>query len=189
VASFFVSRVDAEVDKRLDAIGSDEAKALRGQAAIANARLAYALYEDVFNTERFATLETQGANRQRPLWASTGVKDPAYSDTMYVTELVVANTVNTMPEKTMQAFADHGEVRGDLVSGTEAEAQKLMDDLEAIGISYDDVVDVLEREGVEKFEASWSELVETVQTALEEAKDGAKSPGQGASPTVDDDAV
>jgi transaldolase len=189
VASFFVSRVDAEVDKRLDAIGSDEAKALRGQAAIANARLAYALYEDVFSTERFATLETQGANRQRPLWASTGVKDPAYSDTMYVTELVVANTVNTMPEKTMQAFADHGEVQGDKVTGTEAEAQKLMDDLEAIGISYDDVVDVLEREGVEKFEASWSELVETVQTALEEAKDGAKSPGQGASPTVDDDAV
>jgi len=189
VASFFVSRVDSEVDKRLDAIGSDEAKSLKGQAAIANARLAYALYEDVFSTERFATLETQGANRQRPLWASTGVKDPAYSDTMYVTELVVANTVNTMPEKTMQAFADHGEVRGDLVSGTEAEAQKLMDDLEAIGISYDDVVDVLEREGVEKFEASWSELVETVQTALDEAKDGASSPGQGASPTVDTDSV
>ena len=131
----------------------------------------------------------QGANVQRPLWASTGVKDPALPDTMYVTELVVANTVNTMPEKTMQAFADHGEVRGDLVSGTEAEAQQLMDDLEAIGISYDDVVDVLEREGVEKFEASWSELVETVQTALDEAKDGASSPGQGASPTVDDDSV
>ena len=112
VASFFVSRVDTEIDKRLDAIGTDEAKALKGKAAIANARLAYALYEDEFSSERFAALEAQGANRQRPLWASTGVKDPAYSDTMYVTELVVANTVNTMPEKTMQAFADHGEVTG-----------------------------------------------------------------------------
>ena len=190
VASFFVSRVDSEIDKRLDAIGTDEAKALKGQAAIANARLAYALYEDEFSSERFAALESQGANRQRPLWASTGVKDPAYSDTMYVTELVVANTVNTMPEKTMDAFADHGEVKGDLVSGTEADAQQLMDDLEAVGISYDDVVDVLEREGVEKFEASWAELVEDVQIALDEAKAGAESPGQGApAPTVDDDVV
>jgi transaldolase len=189
VASFFVSRVDSEVDKRLDAIGSEEAAALKGQAAIANARLAYALYEDEFSTERFAALEAKGANRQRPLWASTGVKDPAYSDTMYVTDLVVANTVNTMPEKTMQAFADHGELHGDMVTGTEAEAQKVIDDLEAVGVSYDDVVDVLEREGVEKFEASWAELVQTVQTALDEAKDGASSPGQGASPTVDDDVV
>ena len=189
VASFFVSRVDSEIDKRLDAIGTDEAKALKGQAAIANARLAYALYEDEFSSERFAALESQGANRQRPLWASTGVKDPAYSDTMYVTELVVANTVNTMPEKTMDAFADHGEVKGDLVSGTEADAQQLMDDLEAVGISYDDVVDVLEREGVEKFEASWAELVEDVQIALDEAKAGAESPGQGADPQVSDDTV
>ena len=189
VASFFVSRVDSEIDKRLDAIGTDEAKALKGQAAIANARLAYALYEDEFSSERFAALESQGANRQRPLWASTGVKDPAYSDTMYVTELVVANTVNTMPEKTMDAFADHGEVKGDLVSGTEADAQQLMDDLEAVGISYDDVVDVLEREGVEKFEASWAELVEDVQIALDEAKAGAESPGQGAPAPVSDDNV
>ena len=189
VASFFVSRVDSEIDKRLDAIGTDEARALKGQAAIANARLAYALYEDEFSSERFAALESQGANRQRPLWASTGVKDPAYSDTMYVTELVVANTVNTMPEKTMDAFADHGEVKGDLVSGTEADAQQLMDDLEAVGISYDDVVDVLEREGVEKFEASWHELVEDVQIALDEAKAGAESPGQGADPQVSDDTV
>ncbi len=189
VASFFVSRVDSEIDKRLDAIGTDEAKALKGQAAIANARLAYALYEDEFSSERFAALESQGANRQRPLWASTGVKDPAYSDTMYITELVVANTVNTMPEKTMDAFADHGEVKGDLVSGTEADAQQLMDDLEAVGISYDDVVDVLEREGVEKFEASWAELVEDVQIALDEAKAGAESPGQGADPQVSDDTV
>ena len=189
VASFFVSRVDTEIDKRLDAIGTEEAKALKGQAAIANARLAYALYEDEFSSERFAALEAKGANRQRPLWASTGVKDPAYPDTMYVTELVVANTVNTMPEKTMDAFADHGEVTGDMVSGTEAEAQQLMDDLESVGISYDDVVDVLEREGVEKFEASWAELVEDVRIALDEAKAGAESPGQGANPQVSDDTV
>jgi transaldolase len=184
VASFFVSRVDAEVDKRLDAIGSDEAAALKGKAAIANARLAYALFEDQFSGERFAALETQGAHRQRPLWASTGVKDPAYPDTMYVTDLVVANTVNTMPEKTLQAFADHGEVRGDMVSDTETEAQQVMDDLAAVGISYDDVVDVLEREGVEKFEASWNELVETVQTALDDADKGKADPGGSADPDV-----
>ena len=189
VASFFVSRVDSEVDKRLDAIGSDQAAALKGKAAIANARLAYALFEDEFSAERFAALEAQGATRQRPLWASTGVKDPAYPDTMYVTELVVANSVNTMPEKTLQAFADHGEVRGDLVSDTETEAQQVMDDLAAVGISYDDVVDVLEREGVEKFEASWNELVETVQTALDDADKGKDNPGSGADPEVSDDTV
>jgi len=189
VASFFVSRVDSEVDKRLDATGSDEAAALKGKAAIANARLAYALFEDEFSGERFLALEAQGANRQRPLWASTGVKDPAYSDTMYVTDLVVANTVNTMPEKTMMAFADHGEVHGDMVSDTEEEAQQVMDDLAAVGISYDDVVDVLEREGVEKFEASWNELVTTVQTALDDAKKGKENPGGGADPQVSDDTV
>jgi transaldolase len=170
VASFFVSRVDTEIDKRLEAIGSDEAMALRGKAAIANARLAYALYEEEFSSERFAALEAKGANRQRPLWASTGVKNPDYSDTMYITELVVPNTVNTMPEKTMMAFADHGELRGDMVSGTKAEAQQVLDDLERVGISYDDVVDVLEKEGVEKFEASWNELVVDVQQELEAAK-------------------
>ncbi len=180
VASFFVSRVDAEIDKRLDAIGSDEAKALKGKAAIANARLAYALYEEEFSSERFAALEAQGAHRQRPLWASTGVKDPAYSDTMYVTDLVVANTVNTMPEKTMQAFADHGELNGDQVSGTEGEAQQVLDDLAEVGISYDEVVDVLEREGVEKFDASWAELVQTVQTALDDAAKGSDDPGESA---------
>src|ERR671917_299596 len=184
VASFFVSRVDTEIDKRLDAIGSDEAAALKGKAAIANARLAYALFEDEFSGERFAALEAQGAHRQRPLWASTGVKDPAYPDTMYVTDLVVANTVNTMPEKTLQAFADHGEVQGDMVSDTEEDAQRVMDDLAAVGISYDEVVDVLEREGVEKFEASWNELVETVQTALDDAKKGKSDPGSGADPDV-----
>jgi transaldolase len=189
VASFFVSRVDTEIDKRLDEIGSDEAKALRGKAAIANARLAYALYEDEFSSERWAALEAQGANRQRPLWASTGVKDPAYPDTMYVTDLVVTNTVNTMPEKTMMAFADHGEVHGDMVSGREEEAQQVLDDLAAVGISYDDVVDLLEREGVEKFEASWHDLVNTVQTALDDAKKGKEDPGSGAEPEPADDTV
>ena len=189
VASFFVSRVDSEIDKRLDAIGSEDAAALKGKAAIANARLAYALYEDEFSSERFAALESQGANRQRPLWASTGVKDPAYPDTMYVTDLVVANTVNTMPEKTLQAFADHGEVQGDMVSGREEEAQQVLDGLAAVGISYDEVVDVLEREGVEKFEASWHELVDTVQTALDDAKKGKENPGGDADPQVSDDTV
>jgi transaldolase len=170
VASFFVSRVDTEVDKRLDAIGTDEAAGLKGKAAVANARLAYAVYEQAFGTDRWAALEAQGANRQRPLWASTGVKDPAYPDTLYVTELVVANTVNTMPEKTMQAFADHGEVHGDQVSGRAEEARQVIADLERLGISYDDVVEVLEDEGVDKFDKSWGELVETVKTALDEAK-------------------
>jgi len=187
VASFFVSRVDSEVDKRLDKIGTDEAKALKSKAAIANARLAYALYEEEFGGERWSALEAKGANRQRPLWASTGVKDPDLPDTLYVTELVVANTVNTMPEKTMKAFADHGEVQGDRVTGTKAEAQDVLDRLAALGIGYDDVVDVLEREGVQKFDASWGELVETVQIALREAKEGHADPGAGADPDVDTD--
>ena len=189
VASFFVSRVDTEVDKRLDAIGTDQAKALKGKAAIANARLAYALYEEKFGGDRFAALAEKGANKQRPLWASTGVKDPAYPDTMYVTDLVVPNTVNTMPEKTLQAFADHGEVHGDRVSGTKAEAQQLFNDLATLGIDFDDVVEVLEREGVQKFDASWAELVEDVQIALDEAKAGKPNPGSSASPTVDDDVI
>ncbi|MDN5763733.1 MAG: transaldolase, partial [Microlunatus sp.] len=170
VASFFVSRVDSEVDKRLDAIGTDEAKALKGKAGIANARLAYQVYEKGFDTDRWAALAAQGANKQRPLWASTGVKDPAYPDTLYVTELVVANTVNTMPEKTMQAFADHGEIHGDRVTGQAEAAQDVLDRLERLGISYDDVVAVLEDEGVDKFDKSWDELVETVEAALDEAK-------------------
>lgn len=189
VASFFVSRVDSEVDKRLTEIGSDAALALKSKAALANARLAYALFEEEFSSERFAALEAKGANRQRPLWASTGVKDPNLPDTMYITELVVANTVNTMPEKTMQAFADHGELQGDRVSGTEGEAQQVFDDLAAVGIDFDDVVDVLEREGVQKFDASWAELVETVQTALDEAKQGKDSPGEGAEPDTTHDSV
>jgi transaldolase len=189
VASFFVSRVDSEVDKRLDKIGTDEATALKSKAAVANARLAYALYEEQFASDRFKALEAKGANKQRPLWASTGVKDPSLPDTMYVTELTVAGTVNTMPEKTMQAFADHGEVQGDKVSGTKADAQQVFDSLAAVGIDFDDVVDVLEKEGVQKFDASWGELVETVQTALDEAKQGKDSPGEGADPDVTHDTV
>ncbi len=130
MASFFVSRVDTEVDKRLDAIGTDEAKALRGKAAVANALLAYAAYEEVLASDRWKQLAEAGANPQRPLWASTGVKNPDYPDTLYVTDLVVADTVNTMPEKTLDAFADHGEVKGDMVTGKGDEAQALFDQLE-----------------------------------------------------------
>ena len=168
VASFFVSRVDTEVDKRLDAIGSDEAKALRGKAAVANALLAYAAYDEVIASDRWKQLADAGANPQRPLWASTGVKNPDYPDTLYVTDLVVADTVNTMPEKTMNAFADHGEVKGDVVSGRGDEAQALFDQLSGVGIDLDDVFEVLETEGVDKFTASWHELVETVEKQMEQ---------------------
>jgi len=164
VASFFVSRVDSEVDRRLDEIGTDEAKALRGKAALANAYLAYAAYQEVFGSERFAKLG--GANVQRPLWASTGVKDPEYDDTMYVTELVVDGCVNTMPEQTLLAFADHGEVRGDTVTGRAAEARELFDGLAAVGVDFADVLLVLEQEGVDKFEKSWGELADTVKDQL-----------------------
>jgi len=170
VASFFVSRVDTEVDKRLDAIGSEAADALRGEAAVANARVAYAAFEEVFGSDRFAVLREAGAHAQRPLWASTGVKDPRYPDTKYVTDLVVADTVNTMPEKTLEAFADHGEVDGDQVTGRAAEAQAVFERLRDVGIDFDDVLGVLEREGVEKFEKSWQELVDTVAGQLEKAR-------------------
>lgn len=169
VASFFVSRVDSEIDKRLEAIGSEEALGLRGKAAVANARLAYAAYEEVLASDRWRQLAEAGANPQRPLWASTGVKNPDYSDTLYVTELVVAGTVNTMPEKTLQAVADHGEVHGDAVTGTGAEAQQVFDALAGVGIDLDDVFLALEEEGVSKFVDSWRELVETVQGQMEAA--------------------
>ncbi|MGW0004120.1 transaldolase [Nocardia grenadensis] len=174
VASFFVSRVDTEIDKRLEAIGTPEALALRGKAGVANARLAYAEYEDVFapggnHVSTFNHLASSGANRQRPLWASTGVKNPDYPDTLYVTELVAANTVNTLPEKTLEAVADHGEVRGDTVSGTATEAAEVFDQLRAAGIDLDDVFAVLEREGVDKFEKSWEELLEATTAELRSA--------------------
>ncbi|MGH3591917.1 MAG: transaldolase [Pseudonocardiaceae bacterium] len=166
VASFFVSRVDTEVDKRLEAIGTDEALALRGQAAVANARLAYAAYQQEFGTQQWAALERAGARPQRPLWASTGVKNPAYPDTKYVTELIAPGVVNTMPENTLLALADHGKVPGDQVSGTAAAAQRSFDELAEVGIDLDDVFVVLEREGVEKFDTSWAELGETVAGQL-----------------------
>jgi transaldolase len=176
VASFFVSRVDTEIDKRLEAIDTPEALELRGKAGIANARLAYAEYQDVFDggahTATYAHVASAGANRQRPLWASTGVKNPEYSDTMYVTELVAPNTVNTLPEKTLEAVADHGEIRADTVSGTAAAAKEVFDKLTAVGIDLDDVFEVLEREGVDKFEKSWAELLSATAVELSAATSG-----------------
>jgi transaldolase len=166
VASFFVSRVDSEVDKRLTKIGTPEALALKGKAAIANARLAYELYEQKLATPRWEALVAKGAKVQRPLWASTSTKDPSYPDTMYVVELVVADTVNTMPEATLHATADHGVLRGDTVHGTYDESRAVFASLEALGIGYDDVVQVLEDEGVSKFEASWAELLQTIANEL-----------------------
>ena len=169
VASFFVSRVDTEVDKRLSAIGTDEAEGLKSKAGIANARLAYEVYEQQFATERAKLLVEAGANEQRPLWASTGVKDPSLPDTLYVEALVAPNVVNTMPEKTLDATFDHGHITGDTVTGTYAESNDVLNKLADLGISYDDVTETLEREGVEKFNVSWGELVETVKNALEGA--------------------
>ncbi len=170
VASFFVSRVDTEVDKRLEKAGSEQALALRGQAGVANARLAYAAYQEVFEGgDRYQALMADGARVQRPLWASTGVKNPDYSDTLYVTELVAPRTVNTMPEKTIDAVADHGVIRGDTVRGTATAAQEVFDELEAAGIDLSDVFVVLENEGVEKFVDSWTELLQETQTQLSSA--------------------
>jgi transaldolase len=168
VASFFVSRVDTEIDKRLEAIGSDDALALRGKAAVANARLAYQAYEEKFAGERFASLKGDGANTQRPLWASTGVKNPDYDDTLYVSQLVVENTVNTMPEKTLEAYADHGTLDGgDTVRPHYDDARAVLDDLAGVGIDYNDVIATLEKEGVDKFVKSWDELVETVRGQMD----------------------
>jgi transaldolase len=170
VASFFVSRVDTEIDARLEKLGG-AALDLRGKAGVANARLAYQAYEDVFvGGDRYELLKADGARVQRPLWASTGVKNPDYSDTLYVTELVAANTVNTMPEKTLEAVADHGQVVGDTISGTASAAQQVFDDLAAAGIDLVEVFKVLEDEGVDKFEKSWSELLQAVQGQLDAAK-------------------
>ena len=155
---------------RLEKIGTDEALALRGKAGIANSRLAYAAFQETFQGKRWAELTAQGARLQRPLWASTGVKNPDYSDTMYVSELVVSNIVNTMPEKTLEAFADHGEVDGDQVTGNYDHAQQVMDELKSVGIDYDDVIATLEQEGVDKFSKSWQELLDTVSEQMESAQ-------------------
>ena len=170
VASFFVSRVDTEVDKRLVALGTDEALALKSTAAVANARLAYELFEKEFATDRARALLGKGANRQRPLWASTGVKDPALPDTLYVTELAVADPVNTMPEKTLEATFDHGPVHGDAVHGSYDDARATLAAIEALGISITDVTDLLEREGVDKFIVSWNELLDIVTSAMDAAR-------------------
>ncbi|QIQ05347.1 transaldolase [Streptomyces liangshanensis] len=166
VASFFVSRVDTEIDKRLDALGTDEAKAARGKAALANARLAYEAYEEVFSSDRWAALDRAQANKQRPLWASTGVKDPAYKATLYVDELVAPNTVNTMPEATLDATADSGRITGDTVRGTYDQARADLEAVEKLGISYDEVVQLLEDEGVEKFEGAWTDLLKSTEAEL-----------------------
>lgn len=169
VASFFVSRVDAAVDPLLDAIGTPEAAQLRGKAAIANARLAYGVYEEVVASDRWAALAAAGAHPQRPLWASTGVKDKAYPDTLYVDELVVAGVVNTMPEATLDAVVDHGGDGSDTVTGRQDEARDVLARLGSLGIDIDAVTEQLEVEGVDKFEKSWAQLVETVRDGLSSA--------------------
>jgi transaldolase len=167
VASFFVSRVDTEIDKRLDKAGADPS--LKGKAAVANAQLAYQAYEEVFSSDRWRALEEKGARRQRPLWASTGVKNPDYPDTMYVSELIAPGTVNTMPEKTMKAYADHGSP-GTPVQKTYDEAAAVMQSISEAGVDLDDVFRVLEEEGVQKFVDSWDELTDSVRKELEDKK-------------------
>ena len=175
VASFFVSRVDTEVDRRLDKIGTDRAAAVRGKAGIANARLAYQRYEHATSTQRWKSLERAGARPQRPLWASTSVKDPAYEDTRYVTGLVAPDVVSTMPEATLDAVADHGQIPDDSIHGSYADAQAVLDDLGALGIDYHNVVQVLEDQGVSAFEASWDQLGQRLATALHPGPDPARS--------------
>ena len=170
VASFFVSRVDTEIDKRLGEVGTADANTMKSKAALANARLAYEVFEQEFRNEDWLELEKMGANKQRPLMASTGVKDPALPDTLYVTELVAPMLVNTMPEKTMEAVFDHGVVPTDSIHGKYEEAKLILHTINAMGISYDEVTQKLEDEGVEKFVISWNELLESVSKALEAAK-------------------
>lgn len=167
VASFFVSRVDTEVDKRLELLGKPE---LKSKAALANARLAYELFLNRFATQEWRELEAKGARLQRPLMASTGVKDPALPDTLYVTELVAANLVNTMPEKTLMATADHGVVPSDSITPNIPSAHEFLAELESAGVDFNEVTALLEKEGVEKFIVSWGELVDLVAAALEAAK-------------------
>ena len=169
VASFFVSRVDTEVDGRLEAIGGGAIE-LKGKAGLANARLAYEVFEEMFSTERWARLQAHGANVQRPLWASTGVKDPSLPDTLYVTGLVAPNTVNTMPEATLNAVADHGEITGNTIVPNYSESNKVLDAIAERGISYTEVVEKLETEGLSKFDVSWEELLQTVREALDNAR-------------------
>ena len=167
VASFFVSRVDTEIDRRLDKAGADPS--LKGKAALANAQLAYQAYEEVFSSDRWRALEAQGASTQRPLWASTGVKNPDYPDTLYVSGLIAPDTVNTMPEKTLKAYADHGRP-GTPIQRTYTEAAQVMKAVADAGVDLEDVFQVLEDEGVQKFADSWDELTESVRSELEDKK-------------------
>ncbi|MBM0276421.1 transaldolase [Micromonospora tarensis] len=180
VASFFVSRVDSEVDKRLEKVGSEQAKSLKGKAAVANAQLAYERYTEVFASDRWKALAAAGAHPQRPLWASTSTKNPDYRDVIYVEELIADGTVNTMPEAVIHAYADHGETRGDTVTGSYDAARQVFADLESVGIDMADVIATLEREGVEKFEASWQELLDGVRKSLEAAAKGTGAPNKAA---------
>ena len=167
VASFFISRVDTEINKRLEAIGTQQALDMKSKAALANARLAYELFENEFAASNWKQLENAGANKQRPLMASTGVKDTALPDTLYVTELIAPEIVNTMPEGTMEAVFDHGVVSPDTITGEYEHSRAVLAKLTELGVSYTEVVDLLESEGVEKFEASWNDLLDTVSKALQ----------------------
>jgi len=160
VASFFVSRLDTEVDARLQRIGNTE---LQGKLGIANARLAYKHFQQLFSGPVWERMEAAGGSKQRPLWASTSTKNPAYRDVMYVEELIGPDTVNTMPLETLQAFADHGEVRGDTVLEGVEEAEELLVKLEAAGVDYEQIVDKLELEGVEKFAEAFDDLLEGIE--------------------------
>ncbi|MBB3036015.1 transaldolase [Hoyosella altamirensis] len=166
VASFFISRVDTEIDRQLKEIGSAEATALLGRAAIANARLAYQLHEETFAARRWADLAAVGANKQRPLWASTGVKDPAYDPARYVTEIVAAGTVNTAPLATIEAVANQGTIKGDTVTPNYSLAAEDMESLTALGIALPDVFELLEKQAVAKFEQSWEALLGEVRKNL-----------------------
>ncbi|MEV4844916.1 transaldolase [Micromonospora matsumotoense] len=188
VASFFVSRVDSEIDKQLDRMageasdgaGKERALGLKGRAAVANAQLAYERYTEVFSSDRWQALADAGAHPQRPLWASTSTKNPDYRDVIYVEELIAPGTVNTMPESVVTAYAEHGETRGDTVTGAYEAARKVFADLAAVGIDMADVIATLEREGVEKFEASWGELLEGVRKSLTAAAQGTGAPNEAA---------
>ncbi|PJI85425.1 transaldolase [Luteimicrobium subarcticum] len=173
VASFFLSRVDTAVDKALEADGSEAALAERGTAALSNARLAYELFGERFGTDRWQDLAAAGAHVQRPLWASTGTKNPEYSDTLYVTELVAPHVVNTMPEKTLDAVADHGDVTGDTITGTYDASRAHLAAIESSGVSMAQVTQQLEDDGVASFVTSWDELLETITAGLAQAGDGA----------------
>lgn len=166
VASFFVSRVDSSIDAELSKIGTDQAEALKGEAGIANARLAWVAYEEMTATDRWQELKAAGAREQRPLWASTGVKDPKYADDRYVVDLAAPGCVNTMPEATLEAVKDHGNVHGDSVSNTGADAQTVFDDLASMGVDLPAVFVGLEEEGVEKFVEAWDDLIDNVRKAL-----------------------